>query len=200
MTSLSELFTRRQGAADAHLAQIKFTDARIEAGEITEEIWQLQFDACDVEDAVVLEICSYRPSSPAEMDQKARFLLDWTKDTQMEPSEASALLNSMLIEEMAGNRPTINDLISAHAVAQAAWDAVKHLETPPAEAIFEAKDAAEHAVIVFPCVTIEDVRRKAEFILNDPIAYDSVEQCQVDGVGVLRLLLQSLAGMKEDRT
>lgn len=89
---------------------------------------------------------------------------------------------------------TLSHLLAAHAAAQAAWDAIKHLEDPPFQAIFDAKEKAELAVNMFPCATMDDVRRKAEFVLNDANAYDSVRNCFVNETHVLKLFLRSLIG------
>jgi hypothetical protein len=96
-TSLDLLFSRKAEADRFHEQQIKVTDAHIEAGTATDEIWQAQFDACNAIDAIVLEVCAYRPADAFEQDQKARFLLEWTRDTEASQDEVKALLTSMLL-------------------------------------------------------------------------------------------------------
>lgn len=96
-TSLDLLFSRKAEADRLHEQQIKVTDAHIEAGTATDEVWQAQFDACDLVDAIVLEVCAYRPADAFEQDRKARFLLEWTKDTEASYDEVKALLTSMLL-------------------------------------------------------------------------------------------------------
>ncbi|WP_313195882.1 hypothetical protein [Shinella zoogloeoides] len=94
---LDVLFERKHEADKLHDQQIKITDAYIEAGTATDEVWEAQFDACNVVDAIVLEICAYRPVNAAEQDRKARFLLEWTKATEASEDEVNALLQSMLL-------------------------------------------------------------------------------------------------------
>lgn len=94
---LDLLFDRKNEAEKLHDQQIKVTDAHIEAGTATDEVWQAQFDACNVVDAIVLEVCAYRPTDAFEQDRKARFLLEWTKDTEAGEEEVKALLTSMLL-------------------------------------------------------------------------------------------------------
>jgi len=94
---LDILFERKHEADKLHDQQIEITDAHIEAGTATDDVWQAQFDACDVVDAIVLEICAYRPVNASEQDRKARFLLEWTKDTEASSDEVKALLTSMLL-------------------------------------------------------------------------------------------------------
>ncbi|WP_432344774.1 hypothetical protein WMC41_16120 [Shinella yambaruensis] len=94
---LDVLLQQKHEAENLHDRQIKETDAHIEAGTATDDVWQAQFDACNVVDAIVLEICAYRPANAAEQDRKARFLLEWTKDTEASEDEVKALLTSMLL-------------------------------------------------------------------------------------------------------
>lgn len=94
---LDVMFERKREADKRHDQQIEITDAHIEAGTATDAIWRTQFDACNVVDAIVLEICAYRPANAAEQDCKARFLLEWTKDNEASEDEVNALLQSMLL-------------------------------------------------------------------------------------------------------
>lgn len=96
-SQLEALFERKHEADKLHDQQIVITDGHIEAGTATGEIWQAQFDACNVVDSIVLEIFAYRPINAAEQDRKARFLLEWTKDTEANDEEVKALLTSMLL-------------------------------------------------------------------------------------------------------
>lgn len=94
---LDLLFERKREADKDHEKQIEVTDAHLEAHTATDEVWQAQFATSNVVDAVVLEICAYRPVNAFEQDRKARFLLDWTKDTEASEDEVKALLTSMLL-------------------------------------------------------------------------------------------------------
>ena len=93
---LNLLFDQKREADQRHEQQIAITDAHIEAGTATDEVWQAQFDTCNAVDAIVLEIWAYRPANAAEQDRKVRFLLDWTKDTEASEDAVKALLTSML--------------------------------------------------------------------------------------------------------
>lgn len=48
---------------------------------------------------------------------------------------------------------------------------------------YSARDAAETAMILHPCETIEDVRRKARIIMEDENVFDSVADCLVEPQG-----------------
>ena len=94
---LDLLFERKREADKLHDQQIEVTDAHLEARTATDEVWQAQFNACNVVDAIVLEICAYRPVNVVEQDRKARFLLEWTKETEASEDEVKTLLTSMLL-------------------------------------------------------------------------------------------------------
>lgn len=54
--------------------------------------------------------------------------------------------------------------------------------------------STEHAVIIHPCVTIEDVRIKARFFLDCEPAYDTIRNCFKPTEETLRPFLRSLTG------
>jgi hypothetical protein len=57
-----------------------------------------------------------------------------------------------------------------------------------------AYEAAETAALRAPCETIDDVRAKARFVLENGTAYDSVKNCFLDEGEVLTVFLRSLLG------
>ena len=67
---------------------------------------------------------------------------------------------------------TLAALIQAHAVARLAWDRVDPTGSSSPE--YAAFEAAEEAVLRYPCRTLEEVREKARFIIENPSAFDSI--------------------------
>jgi hypothetical protein len=55
-------------------------------------------------------------------------------------------------------------------------------------------EGAEHAVIVYPCQTIEDARVKVRFFLENDDPYDTIRNCRSGEGETLRLFLASLTG------
>lgn len=85
------------------------------------------------------------------------------------------------------------ELLASYDRAKAAWneaDPDGDCDGPE----WDACDAAETAVIAAPCLTIEDVRAKARFVLDNGAAYDSVKNCSIGDEDVLQLFLRSLLG------
>lgn len=59
---------------------------------------------------------------------------------------------------------------------------------------WEAYEAAEHAVIVHPCSTIDEVRVKANFFLTNHAPYDTIRNCYNSEEETLLPFLRSLLG------
>lgn len=55
-----------------------------------------------------------------------------------------------------------------------------------------AYEEAETAALRAPCETIEDVRAKARFVLENGTAFDSVKNCFLEDVDALTVFLRSL--------
>lgn len=92
----------------------------------------------------------------------------------------------------------LRELVEAFNVAKGAWDALCEADpdgeddNPPE---WEAYEAAEHAVIVHPCQTIEDVHLKARFFLINAGPNDTLRNCLTgDQDWTLDCFLRSLLG------
>ncbi len=59
---------------------------------------------------------------------------------------------------------------------------------------WEAYEAAEHAVIICPCRSLEDVRTKARFFLENESPYDTIRNCHTQTEEALIPFLRSLLG------
>lgn len=59
---------------------------------------------------------------------------------------------------------------------------------------WDAKEAAEHAVIMYPCRSLDDVRTKARFFLENTSPYDTIRNCRNATEETLRPFLRSLLG------
>lgn len=89
-------------------------------------------------------------------------------------------------------RADIRKLIDAFAVAKLAYDAATEDNDNPNE--WDAYEAAEHAVIVYPCHTLDDVREKAGFFLDNYGPNDTLRNCADDTGSELDRFLRSLLG------
>ncbi|MDR7034525.1 hypothetical protein [Mesorhizobium sp. BE184] len=87
----------------------------------------------------------------------------------------------------------LRELIDAFAQASAAYNAAPEAadwDSPEADAY----EAAEHAVIVAPCETAEDVRMKARFFLDNSGPNDTLRNCEDAAGSDLDRFLRSLLG------
>jgi len=88
----------------------------------------------------------------------------------------------------------LRELIDAFTVAKAAYDASAgrgDCDGPE----WDVYEATEHAVIVYPCRTVEDVRLKAHFFLDNDGPNDTLRNCFTgDHDWTLDLFLRSLTG------
>ncbi|CDZ54018.1 hypothetical protein [Neorhizobium galegae] len=66
--------------------------------------------------------------------------------------------------------------------------------------LWNRKEAAETDVIEHPCLTLDDVRRKVLFVLDDENVFDSVSNCTIAGEHALYSFLRSLVGIPATRT
>lgn len=92
----------------------------------------------------------------------------------------------------------LSELIEHYKAAQSAWLDVSHKDESGPSTEWDAYEAAEDAVLSFPCTTIEEVRLKAAFVKSDENAFDSVKNCFRGGDHkkeyVLAIFLRSLLG------
>lgn len=96
--ALKVLLDRFREADAEHCRRIDLTDAALERGEPTEEMLQSQYEACEISDAIALEICGYPPRSADEAAAKVAFLREWWTGISPEHHEVMALLSSMAVE------------------------------------------------------------------------------------------------------
>jgi hypothetical protein len=82
----------------------------------------------------------------------------------------------------------LHELIDAFTAAKSAYQAAAEGEGPE----WDAYEAAEHAVIVYPCQTIKDVRVKARFFLENSGPNDTLRNCDSESGHTLDLFLRSL--------
>lgn len=86
-------------------------------------------------------------------------------------------------------------LIDEFKAADAAFRTACSLdENEDNKELWDAKEAAEFAVIRAPCLTIEDVRAKAGLALADENVLDTLANCTFDGEPGLNIFLRSLLG------
>ncbi|EJK83564.1 hypothetical protein [Rhizobium sp. AP16] len=92
----------------------------------------------------------------------------------------------------------LTDLIAQYHEAQRVWQAQFDEDDTKASNSkeWDAYEAAEDAILYYPCKTLEDVQTKASFVLADTNALDSVTNCfrSDDGAPSLVLFLRSLLG------
>jgi hypothetical protein len=84
----------------------------------------------------------------------------------------------------------LHEMIDVFTAAKSAYvdDATVEDEGPE----WEAYEVAEHALIVFPCETIEDVRLKARFFIENAGPNDTLRNCFSESGYTLDLFLRSL--------
>lgn len=91
----------------------------------------------------------------------------------------------------------LSELIDAFAKASTAYRAAEANNLDAKAEDFpewEAYEAAEHAVIIYPCRSLEDVRTKARFFLDNDGPYDTIRNCVLGEEETLLLFLRSLVG------
>ncbi|PZM07606.1 hypothetical protein [Rhizobium tubonense] len=100
----------------------------------------------------------------------------------------------------------LTQLIEAYFEAQRIWEARfdADCQTAGHSPEWDAYEEAEDKILYYPCETMEDVRTKAQFLLGDDSAFDSLRTCArvVDGehVFTLTFFLQSmLTGSSVDK-
>lgn len=90
----------------------------------------------------------------------------------------------------------LNELIEKHRAADAEFVRACNGETGEAENWWDAKEAAEMAVIRYPCRTFEEVREKIRWALADENVQDSITNCTIgeekEHVGLI--FIRSLLG------
>jgi hypothetical protein len=96
-------------------------------------------------------------------------------------------------------------LINDYFIAQRAWRALSAQDdtTDAPSPEWDAYEAAEDAILQFPCRTHEEVTMKVAFVLADDNAFDSVRTCFREvgdrTVWTLTAFLRSLlGGLEED--
>ncbi|WP_156379722.1 hypothetical protein [Rhizobium sp. Leaf383] len=85
--------------------------------------------------------------------------------------------------------------IAAYHAAEAAWRPHELSdETPRTKALFAAKEAADNAVMIAPCRSLEDVRAKARLCFSDENVMDSLQKRTWANERVLTQFLCSILG------
>jgi hypothetical protein len=84
-------------------------------------------------------------------------------------------------------------LINTFEVARQAYEVAAKTDDTDGP-VWDAYEAAEHAVIVYPCRTIEDVRLKAKFFLENEGPNDTLRNCSSSQGPALDRFLRSLIG------
>ncbi|WP_313760199.1 hypothetical protein [Rhizobium sp.] len=91
--------------------------------------------------------------------------------------------------------PALAEAIATWEAAEAAFrSAVVADPSNDHDKLFEAKEAAELALITHPCLTIDDVRAKATIAIRDGNVFDSLTNCNIDGEHVQMIFLRSILG------
>ncbi len=88
---------------------------------------------------------------------------------------------------------TICALIKTYQAARDAWDKADpdgNCDGPE----WDALEAAEDAILRFPCTTIGQVRAKARFFIETEPAYDTIRNCYDSKEEALIPFLRSLLG------
>lgn len=86
----------------------------------------------------------------------------------------------------------LRDLIAAFEHARSAYSTAAPEETD--HPTWAAYEAAEHAIIVHPCLTLEEIQIKARFFLNNEAGYDTIRNCFTATEETLLPFLRSLLG------
>lgn len=96
LTTLDGLLAEQMERADCLDAAIDYTDS-LDAVPNKEKAFRNQYAVTELLDAIVLEICAYRPKNSAEQADKAKALIRWmgNMDSLTRP-ECVALINSMV--------------------------------------------------------------------------------------------------------
>lgn len=85
----------------------------------------------------------------------------------------------------------LRELINVYTHAKAAFDAA---DPDCDEPEWNAYEAAEHAIIIYPCRTLDEVRHKARFFLENSGPFDTIHNCYTTTEATLLPFLRSLLG------
>ena len=164
-----------------------------------------EVQALNDRDAELMERIILHPANSLEVIKaKGDYLASHQALGALGYEEAQAFVDTFAADEkgahivgtLGGEQPSIEALIDAYNEAQAVWsirfDADSNTAGDCPE--WDAYEATEQAVIEYPCSTIEEVRVKARFLLNDEFPYESVKQCKRGDTDVLKSFLRSLLG------
>lgn len=88
----------------------------------------------------------------------------------------------------------LRDLTEAFTAAKAAWDSTVNATDYDDPKLWDAYEAAEHAVIIHPCKSLDDVRLKARFFLDHDGPNDTLRNCMSQEGPTLDYFLRSLLG------
>lgn len=84
----------------------------------------------------------------------------------------------------------LSELIDAFTAARAAYHAVPEDDDGPDE--WEAYCKTEYAIVAYPCRSLEDVRQKARFFLDNDAPNDTLRNDRNDAGPALDQFLRSL--------
>lgn len=104
--------------------------------------------------------------------------------------------------EQSSGLTTLSDLIIAFKAAQVAYEVAFKEAEAKADGEgdvpeWDTYEYAEIAIIEYPCRTLDDVRIKARFFLDNPASYDTIRNCSYSQEETLLPFLRSLVATEE---
>lgn len=145
--------------------------------------------AGDMMDAAHDALFSHRPATLEEVREKAAYMLSCRSFLEWDSIEKIKLIEALIPAEAPA--PTeLETLIARFFDAQRAYDAVPAEQDDDPQ--FEVYEAAETAVITYPCKTVGEVQRKARFFLENDGPNDTLRNCFNNAGPTLNRFLRSL--------
>lgn len=181
----SRSIARRTGHSKAYSA---FSKAHGEAIKIMKAIHRAKASTLEGYTvkvaAIAFDQSDFEVSDPVPSDVAERELYRLARDMAKTVKAKSVLPAPSLL----------NSLIEDHRKAEEAYEKAIEEDEGFDGPEWVAKEAAEDAVITYPCQSLDDVRTKARFFLENKSSYDTIRHCYTTTEDTLMPFLRSLLG------
>jgi hypothetical protein len=139
-------------------------------------------------DAARDALFDHRPASLDEVRRKADYFSATRAFVEWDDFDQVKLVHALT--PVLAATSDMEKLFAAFAAAQAAWRAMPEETEGGPE--WDALEAVEHEIVIYPCRTIEDVQAKARFFLENEMPYDTIRNCSGAEEETLLTFLRSL--------
>ncbi|KQZ31609.1 hypothetical protein ASD50_15200 [Mesorhizobium sp. Root552] len=149
--------------------------------------------AGDLMDAAHDALFNHRPATLQETREKAIYMASCRSFLEWDSIEKIKLIEALTPAEPSASTK-LQAAIDAFLEAKRAYDAAIEGGGDGEGPEWDVYEATEHAVISYPCQTIEDVRLKGQFFLDKAGPNDTLRNCFSSEGPTLDRFLRSLLG------